>query len=134
MKKVLTVGVYDLLHIGHIELFRKAKALGNHLIVAVQDSEVVLQYKPDVNLVYSTEERCYMVKSIRYVDEVIVYRGVDELVNEIDFDVFAKGPDQNHEGFCKAEAYCRENGKQVVIMPRTEGVSSSQLKELIKSM
>ena len=54
MKKVLTVGVYDLLHIGHIELFRKAKALGNHLIVAVQDSEVVLQYKPDVNLVYST--------------------------------------------------------------------------------
>ena len=75
-----------------------------------------------------------MVTSTRYVDEVVVYRGVDELVKEIDFEVFAKGPDQNHEGFCKAEAYCRENGKQVVIMPRTEGVSSSQLKELIKSM
>lgn len=134
MKKVLTVGVYDLLHIGHIELFRKAKALGDYLIVAVQDSDVVLHYKPDVNLVYTTEERCYMVKSIRYVDEVIVYRDVDEAVRQTDFDLFAKGPDQNHEGFQKAMEYCRKEGKEVVVMPRTEGVSSSQLKELIKGM
>ena len=41
MKKVLTVGVYDLLHVGHVELFRKAKSLGDYLIVAVQDSDVV---------------------------------------------------------------------------------------------
>lgn len=68
MKKVLTVGVFDLLHIGHIELFRKAKAQGDYLIVAVQDSADVLKYKPQSDLVYSTEERCYMVKAIRYVD------------------------------------------------------------------
>lgn len=82
MKTILTVGVYDLIHIGHVNLFRKAKELseGGKLIVAVQDSDVVLKYKPEAKLVYSTEERMYMVKAIRYVDEVKVYQGVDEVV------------------------------------------------------
>ena len=134
MKKVLTVGVYDLLHIGHVELFRKAKALGDWLLVAVQDSNVVLKYKPEANLVYSTEERMYMVRSIRYVDAVVVYEGVDEIVKEVDFDIFVTGPDQKHEGFQRAMQWCKENGKKMVILPRTEGVSSSSLKELIKAM
>lgn len=134
MKKVLTVGVFDLLHIGHVELFKKARALGDHLTVAVQDSDVILQYKPGAKMLYTTEERCYMVKAIRYVDEVIVYRGVDDIVKEADFDIFAKGPDQNHAGFQAAVKWCEEHGKQVVILPRTEGISSSWLKEEIKKM
>ena len=77
MKKVLTVGVYDLLHVGHVNLFRRAKAQGDYLIVAVQSSDVVLKYKPEAKLIYSTEERMYMVKSIRYVDEVIEYLNVN---------------------------------------------------------
>ena len=133
MKKVLTVGVYDLLHIGHIELFRKAKALGDYLIVAVQDSAVVEAFKPDANLVYTTEERCYMVKAIRYVDEVVVYRNVKDIVQQVDFDIFAKGPDQQHEGFQRAVAWCERNGKEVVVLPRTEGISSSQLKHSLGS-
>lgn len=134
MKKVLTVGVYDLLHIGHVELFRKARKYGDQLIVAVQDSEVILKYKPEAKMIYSTEERCYMVKAIRYVDDVIVYRGVDDIVKEADFDIFAKGPDQNHAGFQAAVKWCEEHGKQVVTLPRTDGVSSSWLKETIKNM
>lgn len=134
MKKVLTVGVFDLLHIGHIELFRKAKAQGDYLIVAVQDSADVLKYKPQSDLVYSTEERCYMVKAIRYVDEVVVYGGVDDIVKSVDFDVFAKGPDQGHSGFKAAEDYCLVNGKEVVVLPRTEGISTSELKDLIGEM
>ena len=134
MKKVLTVGVYDLLHIGHVELFKKARLLGDHLIVAVQDSDVILKYKPEAKMLYSTEERCYMVKAIRYVDEVIVYRGVDDIVEEVDFDVFAKGPDQSHAGFQTAVEWCRQHGKEVVVLPRTEGISSSWLKEEIKRM
>lgn len=132
--RVLTVGVYDLLHIGHIELFRKARALGTHLTVAVQDSAEVTRFKPGASLVYSTEERCYMVRSLRYVDAVTVYRDVADIVREVDFDVFVKGPDQNHAGFAAAERYCLENGKKVVTLPRTEGISSSQLKELIRNM
>jgi glycerol-3-phosphate cytidylyltransferase len=134
MKKVLTVGVYDLLHIGHVELFRKARCQGDYLIVAVQDSDVVLAFKPDAKLVYTTEERCYMVRAIRYVDEVVVYRNVKDIVRDVDFDVFVKGPDQGHAGFQDAVKWCEEHGKQVVTLPRTEGISTSELKELIKMM
>jgi len=51
MKKVLTVGVYDLTHYGHFELFRKARTLGDYLIVAVQDSSAVNRFKPETNLI-----------------------------------------------------------------------------------
>lgn len=134
MKKVLTVGVYDLLHIGHVNLFKRARAVGDRLVVAVQESEVVLKYKPEEKLVYSTEERMYMVKAIRYVDEVITYRAVDDIVKTADFDIFVTGPDQNHAGFQKAIQWCKEHGKEHVVLPRTEGISSSWLKEQIKTM
>ncbi len=128
MKKILTVGVYDYLHIGHVNLFRRAKELGDYLIVAVQDSNFILKYKPNTKILYNTDERMYMVRSIRYVDEVVVYTDVDRIVKEVDFDVFVTGPDQVHEGFQRAMQWCRDNGKETVVLPRTEGISSSQLK------
>jgi glycerol-3-phosphate cytidylyltransferase len=134
MRKILTVGVYDLLHVGHVELFRKAKSLGDYLIVAVQDSEDVVKFKPDAKLVYDTEQRCYMVRAIRYVDEVVVYKNVKDIVKQVDFDVFVAGPDQTHAGFQTAFEYCRKAGKEVMLLPRTEGISSSELKEIIASM
>ena len=130
MKKVFTVGVYDYLHIGHVKLFNRAKALGDYLIVAVQDSKQILKYKPNTTILYNTEERLYMVRSIRFVDEVVVYTDVDSIVKNVDFDVFVTGPDQVHEGFQRAMLWCREHGKQVVVLPRTEGISSSQLKTM----
>ena len=134
MKKVFTVGVYDLLHIGNVELFRKARALGDYLIVAVQDSEVVKAFKPEAQLLYTTEERCYMARAIRYVDEVVVYRDVKDIVKEVDFDIFVKGPDQQHAGFQEAVRWCEQQGRQVVTLQRTEGISTSELKELIKHL
>ena len=134
MKKVLTVGVYDLLHIGHVNLFRRARAVGDSLVVAVQESDVVMKYKPGAKLVYSTEERMYMVKAIRYVDDVITYEAVDDIVKTADFDIFVTGPDQTHEGFQRAIQWCKEHGKEHVVLPRTEGISSSWLKEQIKTM
>lgn len=121
MKKVLTVGVYDLLHIGHVNLFRRARAVGDSLVVAVQESDVVLKYKPGAKLVYSTEERMYMVKAIRYVDDVITYEAVDDIVKTADFDIFVTGPDQTHEGFQRAIQWCKDHGKEHVVLPRTEG-------------
>lgn len=132
MKTVLTVGVYDMLHIGHILLFKKAKELGNRLIVAVQDESVILKYKPQAKMIYSTEERCYMVSTIKYVDEVIVYKDVDKDIQSVNFDIFAKGPDQVHEGFQRAVKWCEEHGKEVVVIPRTEGISSTLLREYSK--
>lgn len=131
--RVLTVGVFDILHIGHFLLFKKAKALGTCLIVAVQKSEVVHKFKPSAKLVYNTNERMYMVGALRYVDEVIEYDSVDEIVKRVDFDIFAKGPDQCHEGFQKAVEWCKQNGKNVITIPRTEGVSSTVLREYLKN-
>ena len=113
MKTVLTVGVFDLLHVGHIELFRKARALGDRLVVAVQDSAV---------------------KAIKYVDDVVVYTDVDKIMDEVDFDVFVFGGDQKHPGFLALECWCREHGKEMVRLPRTEGISSSELKEHIRNL
>ena len=129
MKTVLTFGVYDMLHIGHILLFKRAKELGDRLIVAVQDGDYILKYKPGTNMVYSTEERLYMVSTIKYVDEVVVYKDVDVDIQNIDFDIFAKGPDQSHAGFQRAVKWCESNGKQVVTIPRTAGISSTLLRE-----
>jgi glycerol-3-phosphate cytidylyltransferase len=131
MKKVFTVGVYDLLHIGHILLFRNAKALGDFLIVAVQDSDVIKKYKPQAQIINDTDKRLFMVHSIRYVDEVVVYQDVDTIVQEVDFDIFVTGPDQNHSGFERAKKWCLANGKEVVVLPRTEGISSTMLRSVI---
>ena len=100
--------------------------------MAVQDSDSILKYKPGAKMVYSTEERIFMVSAIRWVDEVVTYNDVDLDIQHVDFDVFAKGPDQLHAGFQRAVAWCEANGKQVVVVPRTEGISSTMLREYAK--
>ena len=134
MKRIFTVGVFDIIHIGHVNLFKRAKALGDNLVVAVQDSDFVVKFKPDAKLVYGTEERMYMVKAIKYVDEVVAYKRVDDIVKEVDFDTFVTGPDQVHAGFLAAIDWCKANNKEVVVLSRTEGISSSWLKKQIKEM
>ena len=132
IKTVLTVGVYDLLHYGHYELFRRAKELageGGRLVVAVQEDAVVGKYKPQAHLIYDWATRVKMIRALRYVDEVVPYGDVDESIKHIAFDVFAVGGDQNHAGFQRAMQWCRENGKEVVILPRTAGISTTQLKQ-----
>lgn len=122
-----------MLHIGHILLFKRAKELGDYLIVAVQDGDYIKKYKPQAEMVYTTEERAFMVSCIKYVDEVIIYKDVDVDIHNIVFDVFAKGPDQCHAGFQRAIEWCKENGRDVVVLPRTEGISSSMLRDYSKS-
>lgn len=135
MKKALTFGVYDLLHIGHVLLFKRAKLLpelgGGELIVAVQDSDYILKYKPGSTVVNDTSTRMFMVDAIKYVDKVVTYKDVDKDIQNIDFDIFVKGPDQNHDGFKRAEQWCREHGKEVVVIPRTSGISSSMLRSIM---
>ena len=126
MIKVLTVGVYDYFHLGHLRLFENAKELGDYLIVAVQDEDFILKTKPNAKILYTTEQRKELVGALRVVDEVVGYTDVDAIVKMIDFDVFAIGEDQNHEGFQKAVEWCKEKGKKIVRMRRTPGISSSE--------
>lgn len=134
MKKVLTVGVFDYFHLGHLCLFENAKKLGDYLIVAVQDGDCILKTKPDANVLYTTEQRIHMISSLKVVDEVVVYQDVDTILPQVDFDVFAKGPDQVHAGFQRAVAWCEEHGKEVKILPRTPGISSSAIKHQLESL
>lgn len=133
MKTVVTFGVYDMLHIGHLLLFKRAKELGDRLVVAVQDGDYILKYKPGTRMVYSTEERRYMVSTIKYVDEVVVYKDVDADIQHIEFDIFARGEDQSHSGFQRAIQWCENNGKEIVTLSRTEGISSTMLREYSKN-
>lgn len=129
---VLTVGVFDLLHYGHFELFRRAKELageGGLLTVAVQEDSVVTKYKPQARLVYDWATRVKMISALRYVDKVVPYGDIDESIKHIEFDLFAIGGDQVHAGFQRAVKWCEENGKRVVRLTRTEGISSSQIRD-----
>lgn len=128
MKKVVTFGVYDYFHLGHLRLFKNAKALGDYLIVAVQDGNCILKTKPNAKVMYTTEERKELVGALRVVDEVVDYTDVDVTIKTLDFDVFAIGEDQNHEGFQRAIKWCEDNGKEVVRMRRTPGICSSEIK------
>ena len=127
MIKVLTVGVYDYFHLGHLRLF-------DYLIVAVQDEDFILKTKPNAKILYTTEQRKELVGALRVVDEVVGYTDVDAIVKMIDFDVFAIGEDQNHEGFQKAVEWCKEKGKKIVRMRRTPGISSSDIKQKLISL
>lgn len=134
MIKVLTVGVYDYFHLGHLRLFENAKELGDYLIVAVQDEDFILKTKPNAKILYTTEQRKELVGALRVVDEVVGYTDVDAIVKMIDFDVFAIGEDQNHEGFQKAVEWCKGKGKKIVRMRRTPGISSSDIKQKLISL
>ena len=132
MKKVITFGVFDYFHLGHLRLFQNAKRLGDYLIVAVQDGTYIQKYKPNAKVLYTTEERMELVRALKVVDEVVIYRDVNEDIKRLDFDVFAIGEDQTHSGFQQAVSYCEKEGKQVLRMKRTEGISSSEIKDHIK--
>lgn len=129
MKKVLTFGVFDYFHLGHLRLFERAKKLGDYLIVAVQDGEFILKYKPEAKVLYTTEQRMDMISALRVVDKVITYQNVDESIQNVDFDVFAIGGDQKHAGFQRAVAWCEANGKEVIRLERTPGICSSDIKK-----
>lgn len=134
MKKIITVGVYDYFHLGHLRLFQNAKALGDYLTVAVQDGDCILKTKPNANILYTTEQRVEMVKALRIVDEVIIYQDVDTILQTLEFDIFAKGPDQSHPGFQRAVKWCEENRKEVIILPRTPGICSSDIKSQLENL
>ena len=134
VKKVITVGVFDYFHLGHLRLFENAKRLGDYLIVAVQDGDSILKTKPDANILYTTEQRIDLVKALRVVDEVITYKDVDTILPKVEFDIFAVGGDQTHEGFQRAIKWCEDNGKAIVRLPRTPGICSSKIKTQLENL
>ncbi len=132
-KTVITVGVFDFFHYGHLILFENAKKYGDYLVVAVQDGDFILKTKPNADIFYTTQERINMVSAFKVVDEVVVYRDVDTSLPKEDFDIFAIGGDQTHDGFKRAVKWCNENGREVVGLSRTPRICSSDIKRRLSN-
>ena len=125
MVRVITYGSYDLLHYGHIRLLERAKALGDYLIVGVTSDDYD-KTRGKINLQQSLMERVEAVKATGIADEIIIeeYEGqkIDD-IRKYDVDIFTVGSDW--EGcFDYLSDYCK-----VIYLPRTEGVSSSEIRE-----
>ncbi len=126
MKRVITYGTFDLLHYGHINLLRRAKALGDYLIVALSTDEFNKVEKNKV-CYFSYEHRKELLESIRYVDLVIPEENWEQKrtdVHTYNVDVFVIGDDW--EG--KFD-FLKEEGVEVVYLPRTPEISTTQIKE-----
>ena len=129
MKIVITFGVFDYFHYGHLKLLKRCKNLGNYLIVAIHKDEDIKKTKPGTKVLYSLEKRLEMLDSLKCVDEVVSYSSVDEDIKRFDFDILVVGPDQTHDGFKRAIEWCKQHKKEVVVLERTPGISSSQLRK-----
>lgn len=132
MSKILTFGVFDYFHLGHLRLFKQCKQYGDYLIVAIQDGEYIHKYKPNAEVLYSTEERVEIIQELKIVDEVVVYHTVCvETLENIEFDILALGEDHRGGRFAEVEQWCNVHGKRVVRLKRTPVICSSQIKEKI---
>lgn len=121
-----TTGVYDLFHIGHLNLLKKAKAQCDYLIVGVSTDDLV-EYKGKRSVI-PFEERKEIVKAIRYVDEVVTQENMDKLGawKKYHFDVMFVGDDwKGTEKWNKIEADLKKVGAKVVYFPYTKGTSST---------
>jgi glycerol-3-phosphate cytidylyltransferase len=123
MKKVITYGTFDLLHVGHINLLRRAKALGDYLIVVLSSDE--FNAIKNKKAYYPYEDRKKILEAIKYVDEVLPEytweQKIDDVVNN-QVDVFVMGDDWEGK-FDFLKEYC-----EVVYLPRTEGISTTKIK------
>ena len=129
MIKILTFGVFDYFHLGHLRLFKQCKEHADYLIVALQDGNSILKFKPDAKILYTTEERKEILESIKYIDEVIIYDSLcPEYLKKVDFDILALGEDHKGERFDIAIKWCNEHNKKVVRLKRTPGICSSTIK------
>ncbi|MBR5524799.1 MAG: glycerol-3-phosphate cytidylyltransferase [Clostridia bacterium] len=125
MKRVITYGTFDMLHYGHVNLLRRAKELGDYLVVAISTDEFNWNEKQK-KCYFTYEQRKLLVEAIRYVDEVIPETAWSQKrtdVHEHDIDIFVMGDDW--EG--KFDEL-REEGVEVVYLPRTPDISTTRIK------
>ena len=128
MKKIITYGTFDLLHYGHINLLRRAKELGDYLIVALSTDEFNLNEK-NKQCYFSYEQRKKLLEAIRYVDLVIPEENWEQKVNDIKelrVDTFVIGDDWEGK-FDYLNEHC-----EVVYLSRTPEISTTQIKNELK--
>ena len=127
--KVITYGTFDLFHVGHVNLLKRASELGDHLTVAISTDEFNWDAK-NKKCHYIYEDRKKIVESIKYVDEVIPETDWEQKKIDVvdhDIDIFVIGDDwKGHFDFLE------DQGVKVVYLSRTPDISTTQIKEELK--
>ena len=126
MKKVITYGTFDLLHYGHINLLRRAKSLGDYLIVGLSTDEFNNKEK-NKECYFDFENRKLLLDAVRYVDCVIPENNWEQKISDIqkyNIDVFVIGDDWKGKF-----DYLKDSGVEVVYLPRTKEISKSKIKD-----
>ena len=126
-----TTGVFDMFHIGHLNLLKRAKVQCEYLIVGVSTDEVVQNYKHKTPII-PFEERSAIVSAIKYVDKVVPQISMDKMMayNELHFDVLFHGSDwKGSDMYNRIADEFSSIGVDVVFLPHTDGISSTYIRE-----
>lgn len=129
-----TTGVFDMFHIGHLNILRRAKEQCDYLIVGVSTDEVVKNYKNKTPII-PFEERKQIVEAIRYVDKVVPQKSMDkfEAWKELHFNIMFHGDEWKGSNlYNQYEKEFLKVGVEICYLPHTEGISSSILRGKIK--
>lgn len=128
-----TTGVFDMFHIGHLNILRRAKELCDYLIVGVSTDELV-EHDKNKTPIIPFENRCKIVEAIRYVDKVVpqVDKNKIEAWRKLGFDKMFVGSDwEGSPQWRDFEKQFSEVGVEIVYLPHTDGISSSLLRTII---
>lgn len=135
---VYVIGVFDLYHRGHVQLLKSCKEIGERLIVAVNGDELVSSYKRPP--IYNEADRLEIVKSSKYVDDAFIINAYDNKpqLKQYNIDAIVHGDDWERSSYLKqivvTEEYLKDNNIDLVLLPYTQGVSTSELIKKIKSL
>lgn len=134
-KKIIgyTTGVFDMFHIGHLNILRRAKERCDYLIVGVSTDECVQSYKHKTPII-PYEQRAAIVEAIKYVDEVVPQESMDKMafLKKRHFDVMFHGAEwKGTELYNRYEMEFAQYGARIEYLPHTDGISSSMLREKI---
>lgn len=138
VKKIIgyTTGVYDMFHIGHLNILKRAKEQCDYLIVGVSTDELVMKEKNKTPVI-PWGERAQIIEAIRYVDEVVVQPDKDKMAawEKYHFDKMFVGSDwQGTPQWDRFEQQFGELGVEIVYLPHTDGISSTKLTNYIKNV
>lgn len=126
-RTVLTYGTFDLFHVGHVNILRRARMLGDKLIVGVSTDE--FNRKKGKKSIITFEDRCLILESCKYVDEIVPENSWDQKIGDIfnyNVDIFVMGDDWAGK-FDYLSRYCK-----VSYLSRTDGISSSMIKDSLR--
>lgn len=131
-----TTGVFDLFHVGHLEILRKAKENCDYLIVGVSTDELVQEYK-NKRPIITFDQRIEIIKSIKYVDEVVVQKDRDKIsaLHKIGFNIMFVGDDwKGSKIFLELESKFQKHGVEIFYFPYTKNISSTSLRSTLKRL